>query len=102
MPLSFTVPAARARLPADTPRTGSVTSTYTAHMNQVSKHKMAVIIWIAIYPSVNLLFFLLGDWLATLPMLLRTLVLTLVLVPLMVYVLLPGLTRLFRPWLTRP
>ncbi len=66
---------------------------------QPPKYKMAILIWLAIYPSINILFWLLGDWLVTIPMLLRTLILTGILVPLMVFVLLPLLTRWFRTWL---
>lgn len=66
---------------------------------QPPKYKMAILIWLAIYPSINILFWLLGDWLMTIPMLLRTLILTGILVPLMVFVLLPLLTRWFRTWL---
>ncbi|MCU0418968.1 MAG: hypothetical protein MUC38_04860 [Cyclobacteriaceae bacterium] len=62
---------------------------------------MAILIWLAIYPSINILFWLLGDWLMTIPLLLRTLILTGILVPLMVFVLLPLLTRWFRTWLAR-
>lgn len=66
---------------------------------QVPKYKMAVLIWLAIYPSINVLFLLLGDWLVTLPLFLRTLILTGILVPLMVFVLLPLLMKIFRAWL---
>lgn len=65
------------------------------------RYKTALLIWLAIYPSINLLFWLLGDWLAQLPLLLRTLVLTGMLVPLMVFVMLPLLQRVFGRWLFR-
>jgi antibiotic biosynthesis monooxygenase (ABM) superfamily enzyme len=68
-------------------------------MKPVPKYKTALMIWVAIYPTINLVFFLLGDFLATLPMLLRTLLLTMLLVPLMVYVLLPVLSKLLAKWL---
>jgi antibiotic biosynthesis monooxygenase (ABM) superfamily enzyme len=42
---------------------------------------------------------MLGDWLLQFPLLIRTLVLTGILVPLMVFVLLPLLQKLFRRWL---
>lgn len=65
------------------------------------KYKMAILIWLAIYPSITLLLFLLGPALLDLPLMLRTLTLTVILVPLMVFVLLPMMTRLFRGWLSR-
>lgn len=68
-------------------------------MQAAPKYKMAVLIWMAIYPTINLIFFVLGDFLATLPLLIKTLVLTLILVPLMVFVFTPLLTKIFRKWL---
>jgi antibiotic biosynthesis monooxygenase (ABM) superfamily enzyme len=70
-------------------------------MKQAPKYKMAVVIWLAIYPTINLIMWLLGDFLSTLPLPLRTLVLTLILVPLMVYVLLPLVNKAFHRWLTK-
>jgi len=60
---------------------------------------MAIVIWIAIYPTINILFFLLGDKLMQVPLLLRTLILTGILVPTMVFILLPLLIKLFYKWL---
>ena len=62
---------------------------------------MAILIWIAIYPTINLLFWILGDSLNSLPMYARTFVLTIILVPLMVFVLLPLLTKMFAKWLSK-
>ncbi len=70
-------------------------------MKPPPRWKTAVLIWVAIYPSITLLFLLFGDLLLQLPVPLRTLVLTGVLVPLMVFVLLPLLQRLFAAWLRR-
>lgn len=70
-------------------------------MKQPSKFKMAIVIWIAIYPTINFIFLLFGERLNALPVLLRTLVLTLILVPLMVFVLLPILTKLLGKWLSK-
>jgi antibiotic biosynthesis monooxygenase (ABM) superfamily enzyme len=70
-------------------------------MTPPKRYKTALLIWIAIYPSINILFLLLGDWLMTIPLLLRTLVLTGILVPLMVFVLLPVLSKVFAKWLHR-
>lgn len=66
-------------------------------MNTELKAKllMALKIWVAIYPAITLVLWLFGKPLAQLPLGLRTLFLTLVLVPLMVFVLLPLVNRLF-------
>jgi antibiotic biosynthesis monooxygenase (ABM) superfamily enzyme len=68
-------------------------------MKQAPKWKFAIMVWIAIYPTITLVQFLIGDSLVHLPIPLRTLFLTLILVPLMVFILLPGLRKVFDKWL---
>lgn len=68
-------------------------------MKPISKYKMAVLIWMAIYPTSNLIFLLVGPWLDPLPVYLKTLVLSSILVPVMVFLLLPLLQKLFKNWL---
>ncbi|MEG3658400.1 hypothetical protein SAMN03080594_10812 [Arenibacter palladensis] len=53
-------------------------------------------IWMAIYPSITAFLFLFGNQLATLPLYLRTLVLTLVLVPWIVFVGVPFIDTLMK------
>lgn len=63
------------------------------------RYKMALLTWLAIFPliiGINLLF---GAWLTPLPMVLRSLVLSITLVWLMTYVVMPRMTRLFTRWL---
>ena len=62
---------------------------------------MAVVIWLAIYPTITVLLALIGPHTADWPLPLRTLVLTAIAVPLMVFVLLPRLQRVLAPWLAR-
>jgi antibiotic biosynthesis monooxygenase (ABM) superfamily enzyme len=62
---------------------------------------MAIVVWIAIYPTITVLLALGGDAIASWPLPLRTLALTAVAVPLMVFVLLPRLQQALRPWLVR-
>lgn len=57
----------------------------------MSKHRQALVVWIAIYPTITLIQWLFGAYLQALPLPLRTLALTGVLVPLMIYVLVPVL-----------
>ncbi len=61
--------------------------------------KTALVVWIAIYPSITLLSWLAGPWLMQLPLMVRTLVLTGILVPLLVFVLLPFLHKALHGWI---
>jgi antibiotic biosynthesis monooxygenase (ABM) superfamily enzyme len=64
------------------------------------KWKMAVLVWAAIYPTITILFALLGDHLARItPLPLRTFVITITVVPLMVFLIIPLLQRLLGHWL---
>ncbi len=63
------------------------------------RYKMAVVTWLAVYPLITLILVLLGPVLGLLPMLVRTLVLTALMVTLMTYVIMPRMTRLFSFWL---
>jgi len=61
---------------------------------------MAVVTWLAIYPTITATLAILDPLgLLHLPLPLRTLVLTVILVPLMVFVLVPALMRLLGTWL---
>jgi antibiotic biosynthesis monooxygenase (ABM) superfamily enzyme len=66
-----------------------------------SKHQLAVMIWLSVFPTLTMINFALGDWLVTLPSLLRTLVLTTVAVPIVIYGLMPRLHRIRVQLLTR-
>ncbi|MBP7407581.1 MAG: hypothetical protein KA941_02370 [Flavobacteriales bacterium] len=68
-------------------------------MKPPPRWKIAVLIWLAIYPSITLLFFFFGKPLLLIPLPLRTLAVTLILVPLMVFILLPAMQKLFKNWL---
>jgi antibiotic biosynthesis monooxygenase (ABM) superfamily enzyme len=70
-------------------------------MKQPPKWKFAVVVWIAIYPSITLLSYIIGDQLVALPIPLRTLLLTGILVPLMVFVLLPLLRKVLGNWMQK-
>ncbi len=70
-------------------------------MKQPNKLKMTFLVWCAIYPTVTFIFFILGDFLQYLHSFLKTLVVTIILVPLMVYVFLPFIMKQFGKWLTK-
>jgi uncharacterized protein len=63
--------------------------------------KFAVVVWLAIYPSLTFVLWLIGPTIAHWPLELRTLVATALLVPWMVFFMIPALQRLLAPWLRR-
>jgi antibiotic biosynthesis monooxygenase (ABM) superfamily enzyme len=63
--------------------------------------KVALVTWLGIFPTVYLLFLLLGDLLAPWSLLPRILVLTALVVVVMTWFVAPQLTRLLKPWLYR-
>jgi hypothetical protein len=67
--------------------------------SQPPRYKIFLLTWLAIYPLITLIFLLFGNLLTALPLLLRTLLLTGVLVYLMTYVVMPKLMQVFHGWL---
>ena len=63
------------------------------------RYKRAVVVWLAIYPSVLVALIVLNPLIDELPLPLQTLVVTAVVVPLAVYVLIPLLDRTLHRWL---
>lgn len=63
------------------------------------RYKMTLVSWLALYPAVTVIFFLFGDWLAAMPLAIRTLLVTASVMLLMSYVLMPRMTRWFSRWL---
>jgi len=59
-----------------------------------TKHQLAVMIWVAVFPTLTVLNLALGDWLHTLNPIMRTFVLATVAVPIVIYGLMPQLHRL--------
>ena len=59
-----------------------------------TKHQLAVMIWLAVFPTLTVLNLALGDWLRTLSPVVRTFVLATVAVPVVIYGLMPQLHRL--------
>ena len=68
-------------------------------MKQPSKWKFAIFVWLAIYPTITLVSFLIGDIIKSWPLPFKTLLMTGILVPLMVFILLPLLRKLLGNWL---
>ncbi|TCC46317.1 hypothetical protein E0H73_44035 [Kribbella pittospori] len=66
-----------------------------------TKHQLALMIWVAVFPTLTVLNLVLGDWLSGLGPVLRTFVLATVAVPIVIYGLMPQLHRLRARLLTR-
>ena len=66
-----------------------------------SKHQLALMIWLSVFPTLTVINFLLGDSLVTLAPLLRTLVLTTLAVPIVIYGLMPQLLKVRARLVTR-
>lgn len=64
------------------------------------RFKMAVVTWLGIFPTVSLFLWLVAPFLQPLPFLLRTALLTMLIVATMTWLVMPRLTRLLRGWLT--
>jgi len=59
-----------------------------------TKHQLALMIWVAVFPTLTLINLALGSWLTTLTPVVRTFVLATVAVPIVIYGLMPQLHRL--------
>lgn len=66
-----------------------------------STHQLALMIWIAVFPTLTVLNLLLGELLVGLPMVVRTLVLVTIAVPIVIYAAMPQLHRIRRVLLGR-
>jgi antibiotic biosynthesis monooxygenase (ABM) superfamily enzyme len=66
-----------------------------------TKHQLALMIWLAVFPTLTVLNLALADWLRTLTPVVRTFVLATLAVPIVIYVLMPQLHRVRGRLLTR-
>lgn len=70
--------------------------------NQPKKWKMAILVWLAIYPTITALFLMFGEQLARIkPLPLQTLVTTGIVVPLLTFQVIPLLQKLLSRWLSK-
>ncbi|MFC7485188.1 hypothetical protein ACOCJ7_01590 [Knoellia sp. CPCC 206453] len=58
-----------------------------------SKHQLALMIWLAVFPTLTIINLTLGDWLRPMNPVLRTLVLATIAVPIVIYGLMPQLHK---------
>jgi len=63
------------------------------------RYKLALLTWVAAYALITTFLALLGPTIADWPLTVRTLVLSVTMVAALTWVIMPRLTRLFRPWL---
>ena len=63
------------------------------------RYKLALLTWAGAYVVITAVLELLGPTMASWPLELRTLVLSILMVVTLTWLLMPALTRLFRPWL---
>jgi antibiotic biosynthesis monooxygenase (ABM) superfamily enzyme len=66
-----------------------------------SKHQLALMIWLAVFPTLTILNLTLGGWLRTQPTVLRTFVLATIAVPIVIYGLMPHLHRARKSLISR-
>jgi len=67
-----------------------------------SKHQLALMIWLCVFPTLTVINLALGDWLRTMSPVMRTFVLATIAVPIVIYGLMPHLHRLRVRLLTNP
>jgi antibiotic biosynthesis monooxygenase (ABM) superfamily enzyme len=66
----------------------------TEHRPQIpppSKHQLALMIWLCVFPTLTVINLALGDWLRTMSPVTRTFVLATIAVPIVIYGLMPHL-----------
>ena len=74
----------------------------TPHPGPPSKHQLALMIWLAVFPTLSVLNLVLGDWLATMTPVVRTFVLATIAVPIVIYGVMPQLHKARVRLVTRP
>lgn len=66
---------------------------------QPPRYKQAIITWLGVYPALTVTLAVLGPAMESWPLPLRTLLVTLLMVPALIWLILPFLRRMFRSWL---
>lgn len=83
------------------PNPDTVTTSQSVVVTPPTKHQLALMIWLAVFPTLTVLNLALGDSLQTLTPVVRTFVLATIAVPIVIYGLMPQLHRARRRLLTR-
>ncbi|MEO3936602.1 hypothetical protein V3N99_07550 [Dermatophilaceae bacterium Soc4.6] len=77
------------------------TSTTPPRPGPPSKHQLALMIWLAVFPTLTIINLTLGDWLRPLNPVLRTFILATIAVPIVIYGLMPQLHKVRARLVTR-
>jgi antibiotic biosynthesis monooxygenase (ABM) superfamily enzyme len=72
----------------------STTENPPARIAPPSKHQLALMIWLSVFPTLTVINVVLGDWIRPMSPVLRTFVLATIAVPIVIYGLMPYLHRL--------
>ena len=72
----------------------NTTDNTPARIPPPTKHQLALMIWLCVFPTLTAINLAFGDWLRTMPPVLRTFVLATIAVPIVIYGLMPHLHRL--------
>ena len=75
------------------PPTPSTTPTARSRLGPPTKHQLALMIWLCVFPTLTVINLTLGDWLRPMNPVLRTFVLATIAVPIVIYGLMPQLHK---------
>ena len=81
--------------------TAPTSSSAQAKAGPPTRHQLALMIWLSVFPTLTVLNLALGDWLGSLAPVVRTFVLATIAVPIVIYGLMPPLHKLRLRLLTR-
>jgi antibiotic biosynthesis monooxygenase (ABM) superfamily enzyme len=70
-------------------------------MQNIKKWKLALLVWFIMFPTITILSILLNQINANIPLILRTLIMSGILVPFMVFLVIPNLNKYFKNWLSK-
>lgn len=78
-----------------TPNAASAAAPHSAppRVGPPTKHQLALMIWLCVFPALTVINLTLGDWLRPMSPVLRTLVLATIAVPIVIYGLMPQLHK---------
>ena len=79
----------------------NTTGSTPARVAPPTKHQLALMIWLCVFPTLTAINLIFGDWLRPMPSVLRTFVLATIAVPIVIYGLMPHLHGFRARLLTR-
>jgi len=79
----------------------NTTDSTPARVAPPTKHQLALMIWLCVFPTLTAINLIFGDWLRPMPSVLRTFVLATIAVPIVIYGLMPHLHGFRARLLTR-